>query len=74
MAVAKVADDTRNHSSGHPSTQLPETVGVNLTEAQDDSDSEIEIEIDYEETDCEEQTSCRNKFNKNQQLSILFEY
>ena len=45
-------------------TQLPETVGVNLTEAQDDSDSEIEIEIDYEETDCEEQTSCRNKFNK----------
>ena len=45
-------------------TQLPQTVGVNLTEAQDDSDSEIEIEIDYEETDCEEQTSCRNKFNK----------
>ena len=45
-------------------TQLPETVGVNLTEAHDDSDSEIEIAIDYEETDCEEQTSCRNKFNK----------
>ncbi len=49
-------------------TELPETVSVNLTEAQDaaaeDSDSEIEIEIDYEETDCEEQTSCRNKFNK----------
>ena len=43
-------------------TQLPQTVGVNLTEAHDDSDSEIEI--DYEETDCEEQTSCRNKFNK----------
>ena len=45
-------------------TQLPQTVGVNLTEAQDDSDSEIEIEIDCEETDCEEQTSCCNKFNK----------
>ena len=52
----------------------PRLVIVNVTQAQDDS--ETEIEIDCEETDCEEQTSCRNSFKEMayQQLSILFEY
>ena len=57
--VPKVANDTRNHSSGHPSNSIAGDCRCQ-PEAQDDS----EIEIDLEETDCEEQTSCRNKFNK----------
>jgi len=47
---------------------LPETVSVNLTEAQDAAAEDSALELDWEgtdsEDDCEEQTSCRNKSKK----------